>query len=648
MLSHLYRWLRIRCASAAALFTLGAASLHSADFVLVRGNTPYPAEERIMRQLADFYGIGLRVVEPGVSTEVNSSNAVAIIVPQERLRSFRRGWNIPVLVFGITPETSGRDLERWSVGAIHGCQSLDGSQRPKGLEIANVAAVTSELSGWTLPAVAAPVCGMQFEASRHIEKVLTAGQTAVMIRSANSDGDVFFVPKLDVFESSWSGRSSSLPQAFSSMAPFILFMKYAAGEHGWRLPRQFANFTIDDPWLVQPYGRLDYQQLLREAGQHDFHVTVGFVAWNFDRSKSDVIGLFRAEPQRLSIAIHGNNHTHREFGSYTDNPLHEQSADIRQAVARMERFRSSTGLNYDRFMVFPHAVAPEQTFAELKKYGFSGTANSLNVPLGSEFPADPLFLFRSYTLNYAGFLSMFRYSAETPVSPLHIALHSFLGNPLLFYGHESMFERGIDAFNDIADNVNRIRPDTRWASLGEIARHLYLLRKRDDGALDVEMLSSEADLTNAADEPKLFHVRRPENDPAAVETLTVDGVARPFDRSVNELSLTVAVPPGATRKVRIFYRNDLNVSRENTEKTELYVRFLRGASDFRDLYLSTSSAGRTVRNAYYRFGMNSVELYFERNWWIGAICLGLTIVYIRRRQRSKSVKKALAHASTRS
>src|SRR6185437_8919915 len=108
--------------------------------------------------------------------------------------------------------------------------------------------------------------------------------------------------------------------------------------------------------------------------------------WNFNRSRPEVAALFRRTPERWSIALHGNNHTHREFGSYTVNPLQDQISGIRQAVARMERFRSITGISYDRFMIFPHAVAPIATFAELRRYNFLGTANSMNVPMGVRFP----------------------------------------------------------------------------------------------------------------------------------------------------------------------------------------------------------------------------------------------------------------------
>ena len=43
----------------------------------------------------------------------------------------------------------------------------------------------------------------------------------------------------------------------------------------------------------------------------------------------------------------------------------------------------------------------------------------------------------------------------------------------------------IGAFNEVAHMVNEIEPDIQWRSLGDIARHLYLTRLREDGNYDV-------------------------------------------------------------------------------------------------------------------------------------------------------------------
>ena len=144
-----------------------------------------------------------------------------------------------------------------------------------------------------------------------------------------------------------------LQDAFSSIAELMMFVKQAAGAAAWRTPGHYANLTIDDPWLTDPYGNLSYAGLLTEMEKHNFHTTIAFIPWNFDRSKPDVVSIFREHPDRYSISIHGNNHNHREFDQYSVQPLSKHGDNIKQALARMEAFKELTGIPYDRVMVFP-------------------------------------------------------------------------------------------------------------------------------------------------------------------------------------------------------------------------------------------------------------------------------------------------------
>ena len=639
----------------AILLVLFPVACRGAEVLLVHGRSPHSAEEEHIRRLVEFYGLTLREVRAESSdnaaaalANLASPGLVAILTPRESLpwlrsiqssytASSQKSGRVPVLVFGITARETDQELRLWSRSAIQGCEELPQDSRPKAIEVGAVADVSRMLAGHELPAVASPTCKLRFEASAGVQVVLTAreghSRSPVMIRCRTAGGEVFFVPELKTFDTAWVGEPSALSKAFSSMSPFILFLRYAAGDNGWRLDEQYANFTIDDPWLTQPYGRLDYAALLDEMKKHQFHSTIAFVPWNFDRSESATIELFRSHPDMLSIAVHGNNHTHREFGSYSGNPLAGQVAGIRQAVARMERFRAITGLPYDRFMIFPHAVAPEATFAELRKSQFSGTANSMNVPLGSALPEDPMFLLRSYTLRYGGILSLFRYSAEGRIPRLEIAIQSFLGNPILFYGHEKMFENGIGAFNEFADEVNRANQHSRWTGLGEIARHLHLTRKKGAGEFDVQMFSNEADINNTTERDGIYNITLTADGLESVQSVAVDGHLQPFRLVGGSLVFRVMARANQLAKVRVRYPKGLDLSLGDVSKKDLKVRALRWAADFRDLYLSRSLVGSALSSAYYRLGLDKAELFLERTWWIILLCLGLPFIgnrYLRR------------------
>lgn len=649
---------------------LGVSTAGAAEIVLLHGEGAWPAEDEQIRQAGDLYGLSVHVQNVNSSASVQSAlelirqaDTLAVLISGDALArldrtqvaaALRRTGNkkIPVLVFGIEANPGDRKYEdalgAWSGGTLRAERSPVEGFRPDGLQVGHVPDVMQVLAGWQLPAVAAPLCDLQWESSSEIQirPVLEARNAAhsspVLARLEAADMETFFAPRTQIFDSSWMGTPLGLPKAFSSMAQFIVFVRYAAGEYGWHLNGRYANFTIDDPWLREPYGNLNYRGLLDEMERHNFHTTIAFIPWNFDRSNPQVVELFRQHPERYSISIHGNDHKHQEFAEYSKVPLQAQVDHLKQAVARMEKFQALTGIPYDRFMVFPHGVAPEATFVAMKNYDYLGTANSLDVPMDAAFPKDPAFLLRPFTLKYAQFLSLFRYSAEEGQIPrVDLAVQSFLGNPLLFYGHEPMFARGTGVFNEFADFVNQLQPDTKWAGLGEIARHMYLLRKRNDGEFDVRMLSNEMQLENPSGAPIVFNVERQESSPLPSFTLTVDGAPSQSQVAGNLVRFRVVVPAGQSARAKIVYANDLDLATQSVSKSNLYAAALRYVSDFRDLYLSRYSWGRTVTSKYYGSGWNSRELEVERDWWVFPTLLALLLGSVRylRRRSGRSARK---------
>jgi hypothetical protein len=640
----------------------------AADILLVRGSSQHTLEEDQIRNLAEFYGLGIEVVDipskGGVATAISLMRrpaTVAVLVADDALgklesaRTFaalrRRSSRAPLMVYGITEQTDQNVLRLWSSGIVRACTSLGGALRPKVLEVATSSVLTRQLAGMDLPAVASPTCNLQVRPAPILETVLSVREgentsAPVLVRVSSKTEEVFFVPQEILFDLSWTAKPTGLIGAFSSMAPFVFFLSYAAGDYGWHLDGHYANLTIDDPWLIQPYGPLDYAALVVEMEKHNFHTTIAFIPWNFDRSTSNTVALFRSHGDRLSICMHGNNHAHREFGEYRDNSLEAQIADIKQGIARMERFSLLTGVSYDRLMVFPHGVAPTPTLAALKTYDFLGTANSSNVPLGAPFPTKAMFLLHPYTTAYANLLSLSRYSASGGISTVEVAVQTFLGNPLLFYAHSDLFATGADVFNGNADLVNRVQPDTRWTSLGEIVRHSHPIRRRGDGGFDVRMLSREMDLVNPTGEDREFFIQQEGEPSADTGLLTVDGSPAAFERAADVSILRVRIPGRQVRRLRVAYPNALAVSPEDISKRNVHAYALRMISDFRDLYLSRFSWGKALTRAYYRHNWDTAELYIEKKWWVGIICAAVGVVgiwYRRRKTMSRAAQRATTH-----
>ena len=175
----------------------------------------------------------------------------------------------------------------------------------------------------------------------------------------------------------------------------------------------------------------------------------------------------------------------------------------------------------------------------------------------------------------------------------------------------------------LADLVNQIQPDTQWKSLGEIARHLYLVRRREEGELDVRMFSNEMALSNPTQRDAVFHVELEGDRSAAMPSLSIDDSPAVLERSGSILRFRLMVPAGQVRRVRLRYQSE-DVTAADLGKTSLYASALRYASDFRDLYLSRFSLGRVVTRAYYEHGWDSFELRAEMAWRI--VAAGLIVV----------------------
>lgn len=148
----------------------------------------------------------------------------------------------------------------------------------------------------------------------------------------------------------------------------------------------------------------------------------------------------------------------------------------------MNIFSRTTGLSYDRVMIWPHEVVPPApTLAALKKYNFLAAINSDPIPIGSDTPRDPLFRLRTMHLDFSNFLTLERTYVSPELTGSEIATNLFLGNPILLWRDQDFFSAGISAFDYTASLINRIQPNIHWSSFGDIIRHLFLLRLRIDG-----------------------------------------------------------------------------------------------------------------------------------------------------------------------
>jgi hypothetical protein len=439
-----------------------------------------------------------------------------------------------------------------------------------------------------------------------------------------------------------------------NVIPILTFLRFAGGPYCWHRDTDYANLTIDDPWLREPYGYLSYEGLLAQMQKARFHTTIAFVPWNYDRSRENVVTLFREHPKYYSICVHGNNHDRWEFYLYetsaTDpmpaKPFEVQEANIRQGLARMDKFRQLTGLDFDRVMVFPHYVPPSRTFGLLKTYNFLMTANAGHMPLNCDPPRDPVLYLRSMTLDFGNFASASR-RPRSDWSQASIALDLFLDNPVLFFEHQGFFRGGIGAFNETARMVNALQPNTRWMGLGDIARCSYLQKARPDGNCDVKAFCRDIDLANNGEQEVTYYVEKEETSDPPIRHVRVDGAAHPYTIANGHLRLAVAVAPHQSCRIDIEYEDNFQVTQVDISKNDPRVNRLRALSDFRDCTLEKNVLTRSMVDFYYATGLYRLGLKRA-----AVLCLVVTATvttggwkllrFMRRRGRRRRLK--IVHA----
>jgi len=292
---------------------------------------------------------------------------------------------------------------------------------------------------------------------------------------------------------------------FMEVAPLMAFMRYTAGDEAWHNNHDYANLTIDDPCLQEPFRNLYYGELLTHMETHNYHTTIASIPGNcYDQAEQSVVDLFLAHPDRYSLVVHGNNHS--PCPEFTDNiPLDEQRADLEQALQRMDM--TLTGIPYGRAMVFPCGLAGESTLPLLKELNYLATINNQNTPLSGTTSSAWDFEMYPAIMDYANYALVTRHWQSTSPYPFNL----FRDKPAFIYGHEWDFEPGIGAYDGIADAIHGLEGEVEWRSLDYILKRLYLERRNDDGSVTVQWYTGHLILENETGGSLLYHLQKEED-----------------------------------------------------------------------------------------------------------------------------------------
>jgi hypothetical protein len=245
----------------------------------------------------------------------------------------------------------------------------------------------------------------------------------------------------------------------------IQFLRELCSGEDWTPTPLRAAFLFDDPNLRwRSYGFIDYARLAAHAEEHGYHAAMAMIPLDAGgRPHRPTVALFQRRADRLSLIVHGNDHTRGELLATEDDAA--ARAIAAQAVRRIRRFERHSGLTVDRVMAPPHGLCSEAMTRALGEVGFDALTAIHPRPWTETPPADLLL---------AGWRPA-DFVAGCPVVPriplgstaADIGLRAFLGHPLIVYGHHEDVAGGLDALAETAAVINRLG-DVRWSSVGDI------------------------------------------------------------------------------------------------------------------------------------------------------------------------------------
>jgi hypothetical protein len=491
-----------------------------------------------------------------------------------------------LFVYGFHPTASdNRAVRHLTRGLVNSVVSVPPGNHQYAIS-SDWRALTREFTGLAFgssqPAVDAAFSGASLSAA--VRPIVSIGGLATFASVTLDACTVFILACGDIADLDAKVQGEfPVVEWFSRVIPALMFMRFAFGDDCWYGSRPGATFIIDDPLLRESYGFLNYRRLLQAIGDQPFSTSIAFIPVNYRRSQASVVDLFRARPDRLSLCVHGCDHTGGEFAT-TD--LAVLNAMTRLASERMKAQENATGLGYDRIMVFPQGRFSVGSLKALRCNDFMAAVNTSPIPEDS-VPGGDLtmreWLDVAITRHYGFPLFVRRY----PRRLVDFAFDLFLGKPLLVAEHHTAFRNGYGEIAAFVAALNGLNADLAWAGLGETLSRACLRRQFSKDTVYTRIWTNHHVIENETSTSKRYIVVKSESTETPIRHVTVED--QPVDFVIEEglMKLAVDVPPRAARVIRVTYSNSLPmVARRVGLRTRLAIQGRRRLSEFRDNVLS--------------------------------------------------------------
>jgi hypothetical protein len=370
---------------------------------------------------------------------------------------------------------------------------------------------------------------------------------------------------------------------FCEAVPLTLYLKWAFRDAALSQAETNACLIVDDPPLKRRYGFLDFREALELMDRHNFATTIAFIPWNWRRTDPRTLSLFQSYPERLSLVVHGCDHTAGEFAVRSPALLNRKLRTSRQ---RMECFRRRASIRADRVMVFPQGQFSPETGRALKLNGFVAAVNTEVAPAQQAVNETTIADLWSLAIMRYGKFPIFtrRYLGH---GIENFAFDALLGKPCLIAAHHDVFKDHARNLVDFIARLNSLRWNLIWRPLGEVIRRSFTNRRLDDGTSLIQMFAGTLVVENSDAEAHKMVVLKEEVDQECIQAVRVNQAPIEFSVEGGYLRFRLTVLPGERANVRVVYRNNSGaIADRNSSGANIRVAAKRYLSEFRDNYLT--------------------------------------------------------------
>jgi hypothetical protein len=363
--------------------------------------------------------------------------------------------------------------------------------------------------------------------------------------------------------------------------PVVLYLKWAFRQTSWHPVETTACLIIDDPLLQPTYGFVNFRKLLSHMERHRFSTNIAFIPWNWRRNNQSVVRLFRENPALFSISVHGCDHLRAEFGLTDRAALNRKS---RQALHRMAKHESVTGIRHDPVMVFPQGVFSEAAIEVLKCSDFIAAANNDTISVDPSPRAIKVSdVWDVALMVYSDFPVFTRRYPWDGIE--NFAFDALLGKPILPVIHHDFCSADCARLISFIQSLNALKTRFQWTSLREVARRSCRSREIPGSLLEVEMYATELALENSSGKPRRCIVRRRESDPSRIKSIHVQSRPTSCRHSNGYISFQIELQPRRRTTISVSFESCHQSEPANTAFSEAKTMLRRRLCEVRDKYL---------------------------------------------------------------